>query len=328
MIAIFIPPVLVDIGEVQGAIQKVSPLFQRQGKPLLTCTMGQPGFSGKLGSGDRFVPSYTFPEDAVLALVRTAEYREWQKRPTGTIPKIPGIRRGQARRIIETVLTSTTQRPLWLAASEVAELLGCYGIRIAEAIPAKTEVEAAAAASNVGFPVAVKLASSTIVHKTDVGGVKIDLKSAEEVKEAFRGIAARLTQISRQDEMEGVIVQRMVSGGVEAIVGVTQDPSFGPLIMFGLGGIFAELLKDVAVRLHPLTDLDARELVSSIKMARLFSGFRGAPPSDVASLEDLLLRLSALVEDVAEIAELDFNPVKVMPQGEGYWVVDARVMLR
>ncbi len=328
VIAIFIPPVLVDIDEVKGAIRKVAPLFQRQGKPLLACTMGQPGFQGKLGSGDRFVPSYSFPEGAVLALAQTTEYGEWRKRPTGTIPKITGIRRRLARKIIETALTSTAQRPLWLSAREVAELLGCYGIRTVETIPAQTEAEAGLAAAKIGFPVVVKLASATIVHKTDVGGVKIDLKSAAELKKAFRNIRAQLTRLGRREEMEGVIVQRMVTGGVEAIVGVTQDPSFGPLILFGLGGIYAELLRDVAVRLHPLTDLDARELVSSIKMAQLFSGFRGAPPSDIASVEGLLLRLSALVEDVAEIAELDFNPVKVMPQGEGYWVVDARVMLR
>jgi len=111
-------------------------------------------------------------------------------------------------------------------------------------------------------------------------------------------------------------------------VGVTQDPSFGPLMMFGLGGTYVELLKDVAVRLHPLTDLDARELLGSIKMAKLLEGFRGSPPADTPALEDLLLRLSALIEDLPQIAELDFNPVKVMPLGEGYWVVDARIMLR
>jgi acetyltransferase len=128
--------------------------------------------------------------------------------------------------------------------------------------------------------------------------------------------------------MEGVTVQRFVEGGVEAIVGVTQDSIFGPLIMFGLGGIYAELFKDVAMRLHPLTDLDARELIGSIKMGKLFDGFRGAAPSDKPAMEELLLRLSAIVEDLPEIAELDLNPVKVMPQGEAYWIVDARIMVK
>jgi len=245
-----------------------------------------------------------------------------------TTLSLRGINRERARRIIEAALTRTVARPLWLSAEEISGLLNAYGIRGIETLVAGTAAEAAALASRIGFPVAVKLASDTIVHKTDVGGVKLDLKSESEVKAAFEEIRAKLTEIGRQAEMAGVIVQRMVRGGVEAIVGVTQDPSFGPLIMFGLGGIYAELLRDVAVRLHPLTDVDARELVSSIKMARLFQGFRGAPLSDTEALEDLLLRLSALVEDVHQIAELDFNPVKVMSQGEGYWVVDARIMLR
>jgi acetyltransferase len=172
------------------------------------------------------------------------------------------------------------------------------------------------------------LASSTIVHKTDVDGVRLHLKTVDEVETAFKDIETKLAEMGRQNEMEGVILQKMVTGGLETILGVTQDPSFGPLIMFGLGGVYAELVKDVAVSLHPLTDSDARELVHSIKMAKLFEGFRGSLPSDTEALEDLLLRLSALVEDLPQISELDLNPVKVMARGEGCWVVDARVLLR
>jgi acetyl coenzyme A synthetase (ADP forming)-like protein len=325
---IFIPPTVVDPAEMDDAIRQAAPLFRRCEKPLLACIMGGPSFRGKLGSGGRFVPNYAFPEDAVLALSKVAGYGESLQRPKGSIPKIRGIKREKARRIIESALTRTVARPLWLSAEEISGLLNAYGIRVVETVVAGTVAEAASLASRIGFPVAVKLASATIVHKTDVGGVRLDLKSEGEVKAAFEDIKSRLTEMGRQDEMAGVIVQRMVRGGVETIVGVTQDPSFGPLIMFGLGGIYAELMKDVAVRLHPLTDIDARELVGSIRMARLFQGFRGAPLSDTEALEDLLLRLSALVEDVPQIAELDLNPVKVMPKGEGCWVVDARVMLR
>jgi acyl-CoA synthetase (NDP forming) len=210
----------------------------------------------------------------------------------------------------------------------MSRLLECYGIRAVETAVAKTATEATALASRIGFPVAVKLNSSTIVHKTDVGGVILDVKSADEVEKAFDNIRAKLKEIGRDHEMQGVTVQRMVKGGVEAIVGVTQDPSFGPLIMFGIGGVYAELLNDVAVRFHPLTDVDARELTGSVRMAKLFEGFRGTPPSDTQALEDLLLRLSALVEDIPQISELDFNPVKVMPRGEGYWVVDSRIAVR
>ena len=174
----------------------------------------------------------------------------------------------------------------------------------------------------------VKLNSSTITHKTDVGGVMLDLNSEDEVKAAFKAIRDKLVEMGRESEMEGVAVQPMITGGVEIIAGVTQDPTFGPLMMFGLGGVQAELLKDIVLRLHPLTELDASEMVSSIKMARIFEGFRGAPPSDIQAAQDLLLRLSAMVEDIPQIAELDFNPVKVMAQGEGYWVVDARISLK
>lgn len=328
VLAIFIPPTAVDQSAMENTVRRVIPVFQRRKKPLLACFMGQRGIQGKLGSGGKFVPGYLFPEDAISALAKAADYAELARKPKGTIPKIRDIRRERGRKIIEMAMTQSAQRPLWLSAKEISELLDCYGIRTVETLVAKTAAEAVALASRIGFPVAVKLNSSTIIHKTDVGGVILDLKSEKEVEGAFGDIKARLTEIGREHDMEGVIVQRMVIGGIEAIVGVTQDPSFGPLIMFGLGGIYAELLKDVALRLHPLTDLDAKELICSVKMAKLFEGYRGSPPSDTRALEELLLRLSALVEDVPEIAELDLNPVKVMPQGGGYWVVDARIMVR
>lgn len=328
VLAIFIPPTVVDPKAMEDALRRVVPVFQRQKKTLLVCFMGRRGTQGRLGSGGKFVPCYLFPEDAVSALAKAAEYGEFLRKPKGVVPKFHGIKRERARKMVEKAMTRSAQRPLWLSAKEISELLVCYGIRIVETLVAETAAEAGALALRIGFPVVVKLNSSTIVHKTDVGGVILDLSSENDVKKAFADIQARLNEIGREHEMKGVTVQRMVKGGVEAIVGVTQDPSFGPLIMFGLGGIYAELLNDVALRLHPLTDFDARELMSSIRMAKLLEGFRGSPPSDTQALEDLLLRLSVLVEDIPEIAELDLNPVKVMPQGEGYWVVDARIMVR
>jgi acetyl coenzyme A synthetase (ADP forming)-like protein len=328
VLTIFIPPTVVDPKEAEEAVRRVAPLFQRKKKPLLACFMGQRGFKAKLGTSDKFVPCFPFPEEAVSALAKATEYGEWLKRPKGTIPKIQGLKRERAQKLMESVLTSSLQRPLWLSADAITDLLHCYGIRIAETVPAKTPAEAAAVASRMGFPVAVKLASSTIVHRTDVGGVALDLMSEKEVEKAFNNMKAKLRAMGRETEMDGVIVQRMMTGVTEVIVGVTQDPSFGPLIMFGVGGVYAELLKDVAVKLHPLTDRDAGELVNSIKMAKLFQGFRGAPLSDTAAIEDLLLRLSALIEDIPQIVELDLNPVKVLGKGEGCWVVDARVMVR
>ncbi len=328
VIVITIPATTVPAAVMERAIKQAAPAFRRNEKPLLACLMGRESASRKLATDHTTVPCYDFPEDAVSALAKAAKYGEWLRRPKGTIPKIRGIRRQTAQQIIDSALTRTIERPIWLAADEIEGLLSCYGIRVAKFALAETSDEAVAASREIGFPVVIKLASATISHKSDVGGVVLDIRSEREVRAALKEIKARLTKIGRQKEMMGVTVQRMVKGGVETIVGVTQDSLFGPLIMFGLGGIYAELLKDVAIRLHPLTDLDAKELINSIRMARLFRGFRGEPVSDTQALEDLLLRISALVEDIPQIAELDLNPVKVMPQGEGYWVVDARVLLR
>ena len=231
--------------------------------------------------------------------------------------------------MIDTVIKNSTDRPLWLSPAEISELLAYYGIRQAEVVGCQDRrPRRRTAAKRLGFPVAVKLASPTITHKTDVGGVVLNVTSESEVEKAYNTIRKNLEKLGREKEMSGVTVQQMMTGGIETIVGVTQDPSFGPLMMFGSGGIYAELIKDVTMKLHPITDLDAAEMISSLKMTKLFEGYRGSPPSDVKALQDLLLRVSAMVEDIPEIAELDLNPVNVMPKGEGYWVIDARIMVK
>jgi acetyl coenzyme A synthetase (ADP forming)-like protein len=328
VLVMFIPPVVIGIEAMEDAIRRVAPVFWRSGKPLLACFLGERGFKTKLGSSGKYVPCYPFPEEAVSALAKAAEYAETRRKPKGTIPRIRGIKRKKARSVVEGAMKRSSQRPIWLSAGEIAELLGFYNIHFVETLMAKTPDEAATSALALGFPVAVKLDSPSISHKTDVDGVRLDLSSIGEVKRAFRDIRGRLVKAGRAHEMEGVTVQPMISEGIETIVGVTQDPIFGPLLMFGSGGIYAELMKDIVFSLHPITTLDAREMVSSIKMVELFKGYRGLPPSDTQAIEDLLLRVSALVEDIPQIAELDFNPVKVMPQGEGYWVVDARIMVQ
>jgi acetyl coenzyme A synthetase (ADP forming)-like protein len=328
VLALFVPPVAIQLSEMENAIKNVAPIYWRRRKPLLACFLGERGLKAKLGSQGRFVPSYPFPEEAISALVRAIEYVETRNKPKGKIPRFTGLKEERAHKVIEKALGRNKRKPLWLTAAEAYELLDCYGIPFANMGVATTPDEAATIASKLHFPVAVKLDSSSLVHKTDVGGVVLGLNSGSEVKKAFDDIKAKLTNLGRQNEMAGVVVQEMMKGGIETIAGVTQDPSFGPLIMFGSGGVYTELIKDVALRLHPLTDLDAREMITSIKMAKLFEGFRGAPPSDIKALEDLLLRLSAMVEDLPQINELDFNPVMVMPEGEGAWVIDAKVMVK
>lgn len=328
VLSIFIPPVVANTEDFEAAIRDVAEDFWKNGKPLLACFLGQRGFKAGLGTSGRSVPSYPFPEEAVSALTRAIEYSEIRQRPAGKIPEFNGIKRNEAREIIAQSMTGSAQRPLWLSPLEIKSLLACYGINYVETVTARTADDAANLAVKMGFPLAVKLDSSTITHKSDVGGVVLDINSADAVKQAFNDIKARLEKAGRENEMDGVVIQKMVKEGVEAIVGVTQDPAFGPIIMFGSGGIYAELMKDVVLRLHPLTDIDAEEIVSSIKMSGLFEGFRGSPPADTGAIQDLLLRLSAMVEDIPQIAELDFNPVKVMPRGKGYHIVDARISLK
>jgi len=328
VLSIFIPPVVENMERFEVSIRDVAQYFWNERKPLLACFLGQRGFKAKLGSSGRFVPSYPFPEEAISALSKAVQYAEMCQKPTGKIPEFTGIKKSEARDIIGNAMTKSTQRPLWMRPQEISSLLTCYGMRFVEALVARTPTEAAAAAAKIGFPVAVKLDSSTITHKSDVGGVVLGLGSGDEVKQAFNNIRVRLKKEGRLNEMQGVVVQKMINEGIEAIVGVMQDPSFGPLIMFGSGGVYAELMKDVVLRLHPISDLDAAEMIDSIKMSSLFKGFRGSPPADIEAIQDLLLRLSAMVEDIPNIAELDFNPVKVMPQGKGYYIVDARIMLK
>ena len=185
--------------------------------------------------------------------------------------------------------------------------------------------EAAKTAEKLDFPVAVKLASTRIVHKTEIGGVQLNLENEAAVRQAFAAIEDRLAKESKLDAMDGVSVQPMISGGVELIIGVTQDPSFGPLIGFGLGGIHVEILRDVCFRVTPITDQDAKEMVRSIRGYPLLEGYRGHPPADIGAIEELLLRIARLVEEVPEISELDLNPVFALSPGQDCSVVDARI---
>jgi acetyltransferase len=243
------------------------------------------------------------------------------------IPKLTGINKEKADEVVASALKQSSTRPLWLEASFISDLLNSYGIKVAVSKSAKTVENAARVAEEIGFPVAVKLLSAKVIHKTEVGGVILSCRSSGEVKQAFNQIRERLEGLGRADEMQGVTIQQMIPEGIEVIVGLTPDPSFGPLIMFGMGGIYAEFLRDITFRIHPLTDVDVQDMVRSVKVHQLLAGWRGSKPSDVKALEDLLLRVSAMVEDLPQIAEMDLNPVKAQEQGKGYVVVDARILL-
>ncbi|TAK20125.1 MAG: GNAT family N-acetyltransferase [Chloroflexota bacterium] len=321
-IVLFIPPLVTEADDVAAALTEACD--PPPPKPVLACFVGAQGTPSAL-RGVRAIPSFTFPEAAARALGHAADYATWLRRPAGEVPEFADID-GEAARPVVSAAFQREERP-WLTPDEVAALLRAYRIPTAAVVIARSPPEAAAAFAELGGPVAVKLVSGTILHKSDVGGVHLDLRTPEAAADAYRAIARSLEERGLSEAMGGALVQPMLSGGVECLVGVVTDPTFGPLIGFGLGGVLAELLGDVAFRVHPLTDIDADELISGGKAHRLLAGYRGAPPADLPALRELLLRLSRLVEDVPEIAELDINPVIVRPAGQGALALDARIRL-
>lgn len=328
VVVIFLPPILKLSEEFAAIIREVAPLFRERGKPLVTSFLGLRGARIELGSDDRrFVPSFAFPESTAGALSRALEFSQRLKKPTGRVPEFSDIDKEKAEGIIRFALEKSGQDRVWLDAESILGLLNCYGIKFVTLKLAKTPAEAAAAAEEVCFPVAVKILSSTISQKTDVEGVILDCRSRGEVEKAFVRIGDNLQRIGKPEDMQGVIIQKMVQGGIEVIVGVTQHPAFGPLIMFGLGGVYAELFKDVTFNIHPLTDLDAHDMVRAVKAYQLLEGWRGSRRADIPSIEDLLLRISALVENHPQVLEMDLNPVKVLSDGNGYLVVDGRILV-
>jgi acetyl coenzyme A synthetase (ADP forming)-like protein len=322
VIVLFIPPLVTNATDVADELMAVC--TPQPAKPVISCFVGCP-VPPALHTAAVVLPAYTFPESAARALGQAAARAKWLARPAGAIPAFADIDRGVARGLVAAAL-AREERP-WLSAAEIATLLTTYGIAQPSGRVVHSAAEAAAACQDLGAPVVVKLVSSTILHKSDVGGVRLNIESPEAAAAAYEAIAAALAARGLAGGMEGALVQPMLTGGVECLVGVVRDPIFGPLIAFGSGGVTAEVLKDVAFRIHPLTDVDAAELIASVKVAALLRGYRGAPAGDIPALQQLLLRISRLIEDVPELAELDLNPVVVRPAGSGVVAIDARIRL-
>jgi acetyl coenzyme A synthetase (ADP forming)-like protein len=318
VIALFVPPVGTEAAEVAAAIRAAG---AGASKPVLTCFMGMHGVPAALSSlrEGRF-PSYAFPESAGIALSRAVRYGRWRDRGVGTVPPL-AVDAARARAAIATAGSG------WLPPEAVREVLAAYGIETPRGATASGVDEAVVAARAIGYPVAVKLASATIAHKTDVGGVVLDVRDDDGVRRAVDAIRRGLAERGRAAEMAGVTIQPMVPRGVETFVGMTRTPDFGALIAFGAGGIAVELWKDVAFRLHPITDLDARDMLDQIRARPLLDGFRGAPPADREALVEVLLRIDRLSEDLPAITELDLNPLIARPPGHGAIAIDARIRL-
>ncbi|RPI21627.1 MAG: GNAT family N-acetyltransferase, partial [Actinobacteria bacterium] len=274
-------------------------------------------------SGDRSkIPAFSFPERAALALEAAVHYGEWLARPEGTIPELDGIDHDAARAGVDAAIDRLGETGGWLEPAEVEALFGAYGIAMPRSVVVTDREAAVQAAAEMGGPVVLKVIAPSALHKSDVGGVALDIRGDDAVAAAFDKVWGAVA------DPDGVLVQEFVAGGHEVFIGMVEDPNFGPLLVFGLGGVFVELIGDVAFRIHPLTDLDAAEMISEVKSARLLEGYRGGEPGDVAAVQETLLRISAMIGSLPEISEMDLNPVKVRPPGAGVTVVDARVRVR
>jgi acetyl coenzyme A synthetase (ADP forming)-like protein len=312
VITIFIPPLVTEPGAAATAIAEGARGVP--GKPVLGVFMRAEGAPATLAP----IPSYAFPESAALALARVTAYGLWRAKPLEPAPAVTGFDRKQIRHIVEGVLGRGGG---WVTADEAAAVLAAAGIQSAASRVVAGGADAAAeAAATVGYPVVLKALGPTLLHKSERKAVALDLRDEAAMRSAYADFASRFG-----DEMTAMLVQRMVPGGVEMIVGAVQDPLFGPLIACGTGGVLVDVLADTAFRLHPLSGADAREMIEELRGSRLLRGYRGGPVADEAALRGVLLRVSELVAAAPEIQELDLNPVIVLSSGA--YVADVRLRI-
>lgn len=317
VLVLFVTPIVTGASDVAQAIVRGA---SSTDKTVAICFMGRHGVPEAISSlRERNFPSYAFPESAAAALARTARYGAWLTAPKGKLSSFD-VNRNRAA----TILRQNAE-PRWLRQQEVLEILSSYGISILELVEVTTEEGAVREAERLGFPLAMKLASDTITHKTEVGGVLLGLSSREQIKGAFRAMEANLTRLGRREEMRGVSLQRMIPPGVELFLGATRDVTYGHLIGFGIGGIQVELWKDIAFRVAPLRDTDAASMLTQIRGQALLDGFRGGPIVNRNHLIETLLRVSQLVIDFPEICELDINPLTAT--STELLAVDARIRI-
>ncbi len=269
------------------------------------------------------VPNYRFPEQAVGVIRALGRYRAWQARPDDAAVGLDRDRAAVARLIAQ----ARAEGMVNLADAKAREALAAYGLRVPQSQVVRFVEKALAAAERIGYPVAMKIVSADILHKTDAGCVRLGVADANGVRQAYSDILENARRYAPDAVIEGITVQEMLKAGKEVIIGITRDPQFGPLLMFGLGGIYVEVLKDVAFRVVPLTRLDTEEMVREIRAFPLLAGVRGEKPSDLSAVTDALLRTAQLANDFPEITEMDINPLMVYEEGRGAVAVDGRIIL-
>jgi acetyl coenzyme A synthetase (ADP forming)-like protein len=319
-IAAFVPPLGVRQVDVASAI--VEARKRDLTKPILSVLMGREGLpEGRAELREVGVPTYIFPESAARSLAAMNRYRTWLERPEGVVRTFD-VDTQRVRTLLDGAAAAGRDQ---LPTHQALEVLAAYGIPTVNARLAASADDAAAAADVVGYPAVVKIVSPDIPHKTDAGGVVLDLRDANEVRAAYEEVVRRGRAYAPDAEIEGVLVERHVRRGRETIIGMSVDPSFGPVLMFGLGGIYVEALRDVVFRVQPVSDIDAREMVHGIRGVRLLEGLRGEPPSDLDAIAEAIQRVSQLVGDFPQISELDINPFLAFDSGG--LAVDARVSI-
>ena len=319
VISMCTPSATLDYDKLAEVIVKMSKKYK---KTMLASLMGlDEGITNReiLAAGD--VPFYTYAEGSIRALKAMLRFVDWVKSPDGNITKFE-VDKDKAQSIFDKVKSEGRTN---LLEDEGREILYAYGFPLPQSVVATTEDEAVAAANKIGYPIVMKISSPQIVHKSDAGGVKVNLTNDEETRDGFKTIMDNAKKYDSNAEIKGVLIVEMVKGGKEMIIGSKLEPGMGPVVMLGMGGIYVEILKDVTFRLAPLTDQEANDMISSIKTKKLLDGVRGEEPSDINKLSECIQRLSQLVSDFKEIKELDMNPVLVMEKGQGCKILDVRI---
>lgn len=319
VIVIYLPFLgLKDIDVAQAVMEIKS---KHPEKPIIGVFMTKSEFFSQLSEMKVNVPFFMYAEQAADGLNRLNQQRLWIEKPLGSCPKFD-VNYERAREII---LQSASQGREQLTTRESIDVLDAYGIRVCRSGFARNEEEAVSVAEQVGYPVVMKMTSKTTSHKTDVGGVRVNIQNADQLRAEYGDLIEKLKQKDLLDGLEGVIIQEMVKGSREMVCGVATDPQYGPMVMFGLGGVFIEVMKDVTFRMAPLTDIDADEMIRGVKAYQLLQGARGTTPAQIDQLRECLLRISQLAQDFPAITELDINPLIISEKnGEGI-AVDGRI---
>ncbi len=310
-----------DVAKIAEAIVRVSKEFK---KPVLSCLLGVYDISRGIEILEKNgIPTYRFPESAARVIAEMTNFTTWLKRPQTGVKKFK-VNREKAQKIIDS---AKREGRFSLLEQEAYEILRAYGFPVIKSILAENENQAGEAAEKIGFPVVLKIASPDVLHKFDYGGVKLNLKTKIEVHKAYQEILENVLSKKPNAQITGMIVEKMAPAGKEVILGMTRDSQFGPILMFGLGGIYVEALEDVNFRLAPIRELTATLMIKKTKTYKILDGFRGGPVYDIESIAECLKRLSQLVCDFEEIKELDINPLLVYEKGKGCQIVDARIIL-